>query len=158
LTAFQKFMPWVIIAPFANPVVPEVYMIVIRSSWIRSARPPSSPSNRASTCSYGLVARPPSIANNAPIEQRRCSSSADWANEMSCTINAGELSFKMYSSSVTVKRQFNSTQIAPRRAQANCRSKNSTPLWANSPTLSPRPIPSEARYAAIASMRRSRSA
>ncbi len=28
LTAFQKTMPWVMIAPLGRPVVPEVYMIV----------------------------------------------------------------------------------------------------------------------------------
>ena len=27
-------MPWVIIAPFGWPVVPEVYMIVTTSSWV----------------------------------------------------------------------------------------------------------------------------
>jgi hypothetical protein len=32
LIAFQKFMPWVIIAPLGSPVVPDVYMIVITSS------------------------------------------------------------------------------------------------------------------------------
>jgi hypothetical protein len=35
LTAFQNVMPWVIIAPFGRPVVPEVYMIVSRSSWVQ---------------------------------------------------------------------------------------------------------------------------
>ena len=34
LIAFQNAMPWVIIAPFGRPVVPEVYMIVRRSSWV----------------------------------------------------------------------------------------------------------------------------
>ncbi len=38
LTQFQKFMPWVIIAPFGRPVVPDVYMIVSTSSWVRSGR------------------------------------------------------------------------------------------------------------------------
>ena len=51
---FQKFIPWVIVAPFGSPVVPDVYMIVITSSWVTSACPPSWPSNRVSACSYGL--------------------------------------------------------------------------------------------------------
>ena len=145
LTAFQKFMPWVIIAPFGSPVVPDVYMIVITSSWVSATRPLSRPSKRAIICSYGLSAAPPSIANNSPIEQRLCSSSADSANEASCTISAGELSLRMYSSSVTVRRQFSSTQIEPVRAQANWMSKNSTPLWASTATRSPRSIPSDVR-------------
>ena len=38
LTQFQKFMPWVIIAPLGWPVVPEVYMMVTTSSCVSASR------------------------------------------------------------------------------------------------------------------------
>ncbi len=158
LTQFQKFMPWVIIAPFGRPVVPEVYMIVTTSSWVSVTRSTGVPVWVAIACSYALSAEPPSIWRRAPMPHRRCSSAAASANSTSCTISIGELSPTMYSSSLTVSRQLSSTQIAPVRAHANCTSKNSTPLWASTATRSPRPMPSEPKWAAIASMRRSRSA
>ena len=34
LTQFQNVMPWVMIAPFGCPVVPDVYMMVEMSSWV----------------------------------------------------------------------------------------------------------------------------
>ena len=34
LTQFQNVMPWVMMAPFGRPVVPEVYMMVETSSCV----------------------------------------------------------------------------------------------------------------------------
>ena len=36
LTQFQKTMPWVMIAPFGWPVVPDVYITMAMSSWLRA--------------------------------------------------------------------------------------------------------------------------
>ena len=41
LTAFQKCMPWVMMAPLGRPVVPEVYMMVTMSSWVAGTKPSS---------------------------------------------------------------------------------------------------------------------
>src|SRR3954453_5994673 len=115
LTQFQNVMPWVMMAPFGCPVVPEVYMMVEMSSSVTTSAF-SSGFELAIAASY----EPPAASNSdALILQSLASDTAASASSASWIISEGAASPTMYCSSGTGTRVFNGRNTAPIRPQAN---------------------------------------
>ena len=139
-------MPWVIIAPFGWPVVPEVYMIVETSSWVTrfglgERRSPRRCARLVGAAGARAAAR---TATSAQLGDGQRG-----LGELGIVDHQrGAASPTMKCSSGTVSRLFSGTKIAPSRPQANCSSSVSVVFSASTATRSPRAI-----FSRVAQMR-----